>query len=202
MNIKFLDETPGVTNDNMAMYNPSKYLLWQNTLMGLYDKNIRDMQLGRHYEELGIKMEKAIGTNGEFGFIFELLGKLCSVLSIKAEIGIIITDAYKSKNNTLLEDITNNILPELSKRVLDLRYYHRDIWLKTNKYFGWEIVDLRYGALLMDIDTAQTRISGYLTGKIDKMEELEEERLYFDNKPGFSAGYRYSKMHSASRVSQ
>lgn len=202
MGIRYLDETPDVENDNMNMYNPSKYLLWQNILLGLYDKNIRGMELGRYYKELGCKMGKASGNNGEFGFVFELLEKLCSVLSIKAEIGITITDAYKGRNDSLLKDISDNILPELNKRVADLRCFHRDLWLKTNKYFGWEIVDLRYGALLMDIDTARERIRDYLAGDIDRLEELEEERLYFNGNPGLSAVYRYSKMPSASRISQ
>lgn len=201
MNINYLDEVPGVTNDNLAMYNPSKYLLWQNILMGLYDKNIREMELNKHYKELGIKMKKAVSNNGEYGFVFELLEKLCSVLSIKAEIGITITDAYKAGDKTLLYDISNNILPELKKRVVDLRSYHRNLWLDTNKYFGWEIIDLRYGALLMDIDSAEMRINNYLAGKIGKMEELEEERQFFDNKPGYTAAYSYRKIHSASRVS-
>lgn len=202
MNIKYLDETPDVSNDNMAMYNPSKYLLWQNILMGLYDKNIRGMDLNRHYEELGRKMKMAVGRNGGYGFVFELLEKLCSVLSMKAELGIAITDAYKDGNKVMLSAITKSILPELADRVKALRAFHRDLWLETNKYFGWEIVDARYGALLMDVDSAQMRINHYLAGKIECMEELEEARQYFDGQPRLTAAYRYSKIPSASRLSQ
>ena len=45
--IKYLDEVPGVSEDNTNMCNPSKYLLWQNILAGLFDKNIEGLNLNR-----------------------------------------------------------------------------------------------------------------------------------------------------------
>ena len=50
----------------------------------------------------------------------------------------------------------------------------------------------------MRIDTAMTRISDYLEGKIEKIEEFEEERL-----PWLGELYtNYGNLVSASRISQ
>ena len=38
---------------------------------------------------------------------------------------------------------------------------------------------MRFGNLLSRIETAEYRLGQYLNGEIDKIEELEEERLYF-----------------------
>ncbi len=43
------DETPGVSKDNLHESNPSKFLLWQDVLIGLYDENVRGLALNNHY---------------------------------------------------------------------------------------------------------------------------------------------------------
>ncbi|WP_331000799.1 beta-N-acetylhexosaminidase [Radiobacillus kanasensis] len=46
-----LDETPGVEPGNMVQTNPSKFLLWQDVLIGLFDKHIEGLDLHGHYSE-------------------------------------------------------------------------------------------------------------------------------------------------------
>jgi len=70
----------------------------------------------------------------------------------------------------------------------------------VNKSFGWEIFDLRYGALLMRIDTAISRIDEYLKKELSNIEELETERLAFRN-PGPTYCNNYFRIVSASRIS-
>ena len=200
--IKYLDEVPGVSEDNTNMCNPSKYLLWQNILAGLFDKNIEGLNLNHHYAEMAERMRESIGRNGEFDHVFVLLEKVCSVLSIKAEIGIQITDAYKQQNHDELQKLSKIVLNELKEQVKDLRLYHRDFWFKTNKPLGWEILDLRYGALLANIDTSMARINSFLNGDISRIEELEEERLPYPFSADLPMITSYNRMPSASRMSQ
>ncbi|MCR2821707.1 beta-N-acetylhexosaminidase [Lederbergia panacisoli] len=202
ISVKYIDEVPGTSEDNTYMCNPSKYLLWQNILAGLFDKNIEGLNLGEHYAKLAERMHESIERNGEFDYVFTLLEKVSSVLAIKAEIGLQITSAYKGKRNEELQRLSNETLKELKSRVEDLRLYHRDIWFKTNKAFGWEIIDLRYGALLANIDTATKRLNDYVSGKIAKIEELEEERLMHPSTPDLPLITGYKGMPSASRMSQ
>jgi hexosaminidase len=202
MDIKFIDETPGISPDNLKMYNPSRYLLWQNVLMGLFDHNIRGLDLTSHYAGLEQKMTVYLARNGEFGFVFELLRRLCSVLRQKAEMGICITDAYKAGNKQALARIADLELVELSESVNQLRVYHRERWYKVNKPFGWEVMDIRYGGLLMNLDTATARLRDYVNGTIACIEELEEERLPFQSQEGLVDCNFYQFMPTASRIAR
>lgn len=92
------------------------------------------------------------------------------------------------------------MLPEIANRVSALRLYHRELWYKINKPFGWEVHDIHYGGTLMRIDSAISRINDYLELRIDKIEELEEPRLYFNCREGLQECIYYSKMASSSRL--
>ena len=43
--------------------------------------------------------------------------------------------------------------------------------------FGYEVIDMRFGALLQRIETAELRINQYLNGEITEIEELVPKRL-------------------------
>ncbi len=190
MDLSCLDEIPGSieATEAVTVYhpnNPSKYLLWQDTLIGLFDKNVEglDIDIADHYSCLKDKMKKHIAENKEWGFVFDVPEKLCSVLSIKSDIGLRMKDCYDKKDLDGLKQIVHQ-LSELLKRIIELRNAHREQWFRTYKPFGWEVLDLRYGGLSARIDTAIKRITDYLEGRIDKIDELEEERLYFDGREG------------------
>ena len=202
MEITRLDTLPDTKPvEGFCFTNPCKYLLWQDLLMGLFDKNIEGMNLTAHYEKLQKHFESYINSSGEFGFVFFFLEKLSSILSLKAEMGLNITDAYRNKNYPVLRDIVDYKLPELYKKVDALRIYHRELWYKINKPFGWEVLDIRYGGLLARITSVISRLHDYLEGDICEIEELDQERLYFSGTPGLVGCNMYSKMPSASRLS-
>ena len=52
-------------------------------------------------------------------------------------------------------------------------------WLKENKVFGLDTVDIRMGGLLQRIKRAESRIEAYLAGQLDRIDELEVEILPF-----------------------
>src|SRR5262249_28076528 len=98
MDMMYLDVIPSAyTNDPNPPYavNPSKYLMWQDILLGLFDKNIEGLNLTAHYSEVKAKMEKQTLGNGEFNFVFVFLAKVCAVLELKAEMGVRLTEAYR-----------------------------------------------------------------------------------------------------------
>ncbi|GIP35289.1 beta-N-acetylhexosaminidase [Paenibacillus sp. J2TS4] len=202
MDIKFVDEVPGIQPDNLETYNPSRYMLWQNVLLGLFDRNIEGLSMGEHYRMWSDKMKEYASSNGELGFVFELLHRLCSALALKAEMGLKITGAYREGDKGALEEIASVHLPELTKRVNSLRSFHRERWFTSYKAFGWEVIDGRYGTLLLGLDTAAARITDYLKGRIAVIEELEEERLLFNGQEGLVDCYFYKAMPTASRIAQ
>ena len=86
------------------------------------------------------------------------------------------------KNINGLRSCAQRDLTELITKVEELRLSHRKSWFKTCKPFGWEVADMCYGALLARINTAIDRLMDFVEGRIQIIEELEEERLYFDGR--------------------
>ncbi len=174
-----MNEAPG---ENAGQYesNPSKLLLWQDILIGLFDKDVEAVDMNSHYFDLEKVFNNHRQQNKDSDFIFGVTEKLCAVLKLKSNLGLQLKKAYDDKNIEELETIAYLILPNLKKNVKILRSEHREQWFSTYKPFGWEIIDIRYGGLIARIDTAIKRLTDYLDGKINKIEELEEERLHFD----------------------
>lgn len=202
-NLELLDKTPDVLHlPDHSNYNPSKWIMWQDILTGLGDKNIEGVEMNAHYETVASKLKEAVGRNGRFDYIFEYSYRAARVLAIKAEMGIRLTRAYKAGDKSELKKFAEDYLPELKKRVEELRAYHKDCWFNIYKAFGWDVMDMRYGALLMRITSAIEQVTDYLNGKLANIEELEEERLYFDGIEGpirYMNGY--ARIVSPSRIS-
>lgn len=174
-----LDTPPGVDEDNVEQTNPSKFLLWQDILLGLFDKHVEGLDLDTYYKELAESYADKRDTSRRFDYIFDVPEKLAKLLALKGTIGLKLKAAYDAEDREALAEIVEKTLPETSRRVEILKEAHRDQWLTMNKPFGWEVIDIRYGGLLNRVDTAIKRVKDYLSGEIDCVEELEQERLYF-----------------------
>ncbi|MEG1446965.1 MAG: family 20 glycosylhydrolase, partial [Ruthenibacterium sp.] len=97
MAMREFDETPGCGKDNPAQVNPSKFLMWQDILTGLFDKNIAGLPLGKHYEALE-KQFLPNEANAEYAVFDRLNYHAAHTLALKAELGIQITSAYRSND--------------------------------------------------------------------------------------------------------
>lgn len=179
MNLKLLDETPGVMEDNMNSSMTSKVLLYQDILIGLYDENVRGLSLGEHYQRLTDVFENCRKKNPAWESLFGLYAQLARVLTDKAEIGIKLKSAYDNKDYEQLKAILI-VLDCIKVNVDSLRRKHRSLWFNAYKSFGWEVIDIRYGGVITRIDSVKYRIQEWIEGRISQIEELEENRLYHD----------------------
>jgi hypothetical protein len=173
------DETPGVSKDNLETNSPSKFLLYQDVLTGLYDKNIEGLKMDEHYDTLMNKLEDIKERSDEWKLLFEFYYNLARVLSVKAEMGIRLKKSYDNDDRESIEKIVDE-LAQLQDKVEKLRQAHRSLWFSMYKPFGWEVVDIRYGGVLSRLDSAKYRLNEYLKGHVEQLLELEEERLYFE----------------------
>ncbi|CQR45949.1 Glycosyl hydrolase family 20, catalytic domain [Paraliobacillus sp. PM-2] len=188
-----LDVIPGVEKDNMDQTNPSKFLLWQDVLIGLFDKQIEGLdEIAAHYEELEQRIRQYRVSDEELDFIWNVPEKLAAVLAKKALVGVNLKEAYDQKDSLTLKEISHEVLPEIINRVKDLQSAHKKQWFTINKPFGWEVIDIRYGGLIARLQTASERISDYLEGTIDTIDELEQERLPFNANIEQSSGLGWS----------
>lgn len=193
------DEIPGVMEDNLYSSNPSKFLLWQDVLVGLFDENIKGLPIAEHYRGLVEQIEAAKVRNQGVDSLFSFYEQLARVLSVKAELGIDLKSAYDKRNKVGVK-ICFEKLEILKVEVDSLRKVHRDVWFSVNKAFGWEVLDIRYGGLLTRIETAEYRLHAWIDGNVSKLEELEEERLRYDGPEQFPDNVTLGRGETYNRI--
>ena len=199
-----IDELGSSPTDRANWYeytNPAKYILYQDVLMGLFDKHVEGCKHKEQYARMNeIFANKKLTTDAEKHF-FEYPMALSKVLEKKCEIGLELKKAYDDKNKELMRKFADTTLKELYDDVENLRKAHRKQWHETSEPFGFDVLDIRYGGVLARIDTAIYRINEHLEKGIS-IRELEEERLFFGSRknPDVSDAtftYFYSKIASA-----
>lgn len=201
VNISKLDEVKGYNDPNIGNYSPSKVIMWQDILLGIADKDLRDFDFAPHYKSLCEYFENYKNESKLFYDVFDFYKNLASVLEIKSQIGRNITKAYLDGDKEKLKNAADVVLCDLYNRVKLLRKSHRKLYMKHHKPIGWEVLDIRYGGVISRIDTAIERLNDYLEGNIERIEELEEERLSYDNANIVPNPPSYGRLCSASRLS-
>ncbi|MFE6798236.1 family 20 glycosylhydrolase [Paenibacillus chitinolyticus] len=186
LQMKYLDETPGSEPDNRKQSNPSKFLLYQDVLLGLFDKQIEGLEMAAHYAKVEQDISSRRDPGAALDYIFDVPEKLAGVLKRKSEIGIELKRAYDAGDKDTLTRIAKDVLPEIAEAVRALRAAHRTQWLSMFKPFGWEVIDIRYGGVLSRLDTASVRLLDYAEGRIGRIEELEQERLLYSTSNRFT----------------
>ena len=173
----WLDCIPEYNGDNVEDKRISKRCMWQDVLLGMFDYELKGMDFSDHYSALADKFKSCAERSKSYSLMFEFAEKVARVLSLKAYMGIRLAKEYNSDNKDELKRIAEVDLPMLKGYFEDLRRVNRDYFFATYKPCGWEVMDIRYGGCVARIDTAIFRLTEYLEGRLQVIEELEEERL-------------------------
>ena len=123
------------------------------------------------------RLEEILRCNGKLKEYIEPLYKLSRCLEIKVTLGGELTKAYKSNDFKLLEKLTRIDLAECIKRADDFFSCYRAAYEKCNKSYGIEVLDVRFGGMRKRLRHVYEILDDYLEGKIDKIEELEINRM-------------------------
>lgn len=196
------DQTEGVAENNPHGSNSSKLLLYQDVFFGLYEKNLSNLHLKKHFEKLATDL-LTVRLTSETQEMFAFYQQLARVLFIKADIETELLQAYQEDNHEKLKHLLSQ-LESLQKEIKKLQIFHRNLWFYWNKPFGYEVIDLRYGGLISRIETARWRLQNYLDGRLEKLTELEEPRLLFDSPfetQGSVGRNLFHGIYSASKIS-
>lgn len=156
-----------------------RYLLYNDPLLGLFDRHVQALELDGFYGDLS---RNFTGLGPEDGLIkpaFDVIRALLSVLELKADFGVRLKDAYDAGDRDALFQLAKEC-SEIGERFDTLKLTHRDAWMLYNKPFGWEVLEARYSALASRFSTTKDRITEFLEGNLSLIEELEEERLWYD----------------------
>ena len=170
-----LDTPNELPNPVGGIENPCKALLYSDPFMGFYDDLI-EKRRNAEYDKKAKNLKDAALRSGEFGYIFESLSALCSVLDIKYDLGMRIRRAYRDKDCAELGEIVED-MRVLSDRLNKFYTAFAKLWFTENKPFGFEVQEARLGGLMLRIRSCRERIENYIHGKIESVPELEEDIL-------------------------
>lgn len=169
------DQLPGIDEINrprMHAVNPSKYLLYNDPIEGLFNAHIREDAAATYAAHAETLLAKA--DDEHFGLLFDSLGKLCRVLARKCDLSLRIRNAYHSDDRAALQAIAEE---EIGVIISDLEAYveaFRKQWYDENKPHGFSIQDIRLGGLRERLVSARCRLRAYLAGEIERIDELHE----------------------------
>lgn len=169
----------------------TKQVLYQNPLLGLFDKNFESYKLSEHYEALYNKLLKITAPKG-LETLFECRIRLLKVLKNKCDIGIKLKQAYDKRDLKKLKELADTLRVIESDMEL-LCSMRMKLWFENNKPFGYEEVNNRLGAALASVRVARGRVMEFLNGDITEMCELEEERLYYNGVESLYVNEPFSK---------
>lgn len=187
MALDLVNLTPDNASPGLPSSGPAKYLFYQDVLQGLYDRHIDAETYPEHYKNCHRILSDVADKQQEYGYIFNTLAKLAYILELKCDLGIRLKSAYDKKDLSELKNIAEVDCPELVRRIEQFHEAFRTQWFGENKPFGFDVQDLRIGGLKERIKSVTRRIEDYLCNHIDKIEELEQERLPLDGNlyPGY-----------------
>lgn len=156
--------------------NCSRYYLYQDPLLGLFDKTVKDGFSAKYASYLPI-LEKIINKNTRYKYLYQMTYDLLNILKDKVDLGVKLRKAYKTNDLKELNKLKEIIIPRINDAIdkFEKSFYER--WHIDNKTFGYDVIDGRIGFLKNRMKTAYQRLDDYLNKRIDKIEELEEDIL-------------------------
>lgn len=162
-----------------------KIMLYNDPLLGIYDSFAKESpNAAEYYSDCAKRLSAHI--NSPYGYIFDTLASLCSLLEVKFSLGVELRTAYKANDKNALKALADRIETALER----LELFHEKLrfqWMSEAKPHGFDVQDIRLGALRARLLSAKHAVLNYLNGTVDKIEELEEEildcdcRKYYDN---------------------
>ncbi len=175
--LKIDDANPYLENGDRHN-NISKFLLFNDPLYGTFDPLIPDDLMERFHKADG-ELKDVINKAGQkYRYLFETERALVRVLTIKADMGIRIRNAYKKRDKEALKDISSEILEKLVPDIELLYEEFKAQWHRENKDHGFEVQAIRFGGLIQRLKDVRQMIDNFID-KNDPIEILEEEQQGF-----------------------
>ena len=112
----------------------------------------------------------------EYSILFYSLAKLCRVLALKSNLGIRTRKAYEAADKETIKQLIDDY-DKLIVLIEDFYATFEKQWMWENKPHGFDVQDIRIGGLIMRVRHNKQRLSQFVRGDIERIEELEEPLL-------------------------
>lgn len=151
-------------------FNPSRYGLYNDLFLGIYDDCIPE-NCSIEYKKYANRLKK-YRKDTKFNYLFETSYRLCDFLADKIELGKLLRTAYKKGDKQEIKHLIV-VLKRAQKKLEKLYDAVFTQWHTDYKPFGFEIIDQRFGGLAGRLKSCERRLTDYINGKGD-IPELEE----------------------------
>lgn len=181
----------------------SKYLIYNDPMIGLMDKNIEGIDTRTFYANLYEEFKNRGTDEGLFAPAFKYIKAMLWVLILKADYGIRLKKAYETKDMKAIDELYQDAI-ELENRYDAFRKAAREFYLYYNKSFGFEVLDMRLGTMAKRFETVRYHLDKFKADTNYRIEELEQERKYLiapgDDDRVTLMEYDFGRFFSASKV--
>lgn len=169
------DEINYMVRLDTKISNASIWALHNDLLIGMMDCHIPN-DANEHYCKLYNRLLPLSEFDSQFSYIFRLYVALCNVMAGKTTFSKRLRRAYLAEDRQTMAAMQKE-LPVLKQKIEEFRRVFRALWMTDNKGFGFEVLDIRYGGMAARCQTVYDVLEDYLNGTIQRIYELEEERL-------------------------
>ena len=115
--------------------------------------------------------------DGKWKFFYDHAYNVFAFLAVKTNIAEKLWPAYQAKDLDTLKHIANDLLPELIE-LYDRTYEsYVENWDYCCRKLGWSALDFKWCGVRGRLCTAKRMLDNYLSGKLDKIDALEADRL-------------------------
>lgn len=180
----FRSEDERFSDGTLVPVNPSKYMLYSDYFNDFLDYTVVPGG-NEKYKEYAAELAAAAKKYRRFAYLFNAAAKLCEALAVKYELGYKTRAAYEAGDKDALRALAENDYPAAEKLIKAFAVAFEKQWFTENKPCGFDVQDRRLGGIIYRTSACRKRILDYVNGRIEKIEELEEELLPYGpkNKP-------------------
>lgn len=158
----------------------TKYLLYNDPLIGLLDKEIESLDLRKYYGKLVKYYQNSDKASGPLSLSFKHFKGMLSVLELKADFGVRLKAAYDAFDTDSLLRLADEAII-IKRRIEDFLSTEREIAVKYYRGCGFEKFEMRIATMASRFETVRYRVLAYLNGELEKIDELDGERLRYDH---------------------
>lgn len=173
--------------------NGTKTMLFSDVFLGVYDSSVRGDGFEREcFRAAAARFAAAKKRSGKFAALFASYERLCRALEIKYDLGYRVRKAYREGDRAALSAAARDCTLA-SRRIRAFRDAFYELWVSENKPHGFDVQDIRLGGVIMRLNACAARLKKYLAGEEERIEELEEPMLPFDDDPAVAFRPAFSR---------
>ena len=192
---------PTCYHGKLFNFNNAKPIIFNDPFCGIYDDLVFDDLTEFHERYKGYIKELSVHENDpKFGYLFRMAKALAELIDFRFDLGVRTRKAYKAGDKAELLKICDDYTE--THRLATVFYdAFREVWYKERKGNGFEVQSVRLGGLKQRLLDCRDRLMDYIEGRIDRIEELEEEIIKRHGEEDYKTN-AYGKVVSVNTLTQ